>query len=320
MRDPIILVVSSDQQQRQVLARALEALGMPRPTSLEDGQAALLWVAANHCDVCVLAFNLQGNLDGLNTLHGIRQRRPELPVVMVSDSGTEQDAVAAFHGGVADYVPVRPGYEQAVAQLVRRIAEAAGESEVVPTQLVAAGVADELLQPNYQNRLRVIGRQLDLLGYRSVNVLEVAGGFVVRAVQTGSRQPEALEFADQYFPQMVATAIAARGEGERRTRSTARLTPTGYEDCLRALGYRLDAHLAEAVTITELEEFLAVGGVGKLESYNLTTVGPIQWLLREPDITFMLDEAYKRRRPEAQSQRRSSIFSRIAQRDGTGAA
>jgi len=34
----------------------------------------------------------------------------------------------------------------------------------------------------------------------------------------------------------------------------------------------------------------------------------------------MLDEAYKRRRPEAQSQRRSSIFSRIAQRDGTGAA
>lgn len=161
----------------------------------------------------------------------------------------------------------------------------------------------------------MIGRHLDLYRYRSANILEIVGGVLVRGLPEGSRSPEALEFLDRDFPQLVATAIAARGEGERRERAKATRMPTGYENFLRALGHWLDQHLAEAVTISELGDFVAVGGVAKVDATGQTTVGPLQWLLREDDTTYMLDEAYRRR---ALQQKNRSMLGRIAGRRGTG--
>ena len=151
-----------------------------------------------------------------------------------------------------------------------------------------------LLLPTYQNRLRAIGRQLDLAGYGAVNLLEVGGGFLVRALASGSRTPEALEFPDRDFPLVAAGAIAARGEDERG-RSTSPLLPTGYEDFLRALGRWLDEQQAEAITVTDLDSFVAVGGVARAEGRGHTAVEPLRALLYPDDITALLDEAFRRR-------------------------
>lgn len=51
-----------------------------------------------------------------------------------------------------------------------------------------------LLAPTYQNRLRTIGRQLDVDGYRSIVLFEVDGGFVSRAVHRRQRDILLLEF------------------------------------------------------------------------------------------------------------------------------
>lgn len=151
-----------------------------------------------------------------------------------------------------------------------------------------------LRRSTYQNRLRVVGRGLDLGGYGDVNLLEVPGGFLVRAMRPGTRTPEALEYPHDDFPRLIEEAIAARGEGQR-THRTHPLLPTGYEDLLRAVGFRLDALQAEAITVTELAGFVAVGGLGRVELSSQTSIAPFQHLLRPDDVGALLDDAFRRR-------------------------
>jgi hypothetical protein len=253
----------------------------------------------------LLDYDLPG-IDGLETLARIHQRKPNLPVIMLSGASSEEVAVAAFRARVADFVPKQRGFEQSVAQLVAQMASATPQPASTQTTLDGSGIPPELTRLTYQNRLRVIGRQLDLYGYRGATILEVAGGFLVRGTAAGSRAPEALEFLDQGFPQLLRSAYNSRGENER-PRATSALLPTGYEDFLRALGYRFDTQFAEAVTITELDSFVAVGGVARVDATGQTGFGPLQWLLRQDDIAFILDEAFRRRAPVPESRIRSFL-------------
>ncbi len=170
----------------------------------------------------------------------------------------------------------------------------------------AAELTDQLRDPTYQNRLRVIGRELDVAGYRSVNLVEIGAGFVVRVLRPGGRIPEALEFPHTDFPDLFAAAFAGRQSGGRERRNHP-LLPTGYEDFMRALGYRLDEWCAEAITVTELDTFIAVNGVGRVDSYHETSIGPFQTLLRPDDIAELIDEAFRRRSDAANP----SIFARV---------
>ncbi|HZS93616.1 MAG TPA: hypothetical protein VFA78_02370 [Chloroflexota bacterium] len=172
----------------------------------------------------------------------------------------------------------------------------------------SAELPPELLDPTYQNRLRVIGRRLDLGGYRSLNLVEIAGGFLARAMRPGERAPQALEFPHADFPRLIGAAFAERGRGQRLG-NRHELVPTGYEDFLRALGHRLDEQHAEAIAITELGNFIAVNGVAPVETYHQTAMAPFQSLLRPDDIATLLNEAFQRRAPEPQSLR-ARIFSR----------
>ena len=312
MSGPVILLVEPDSQEARRIAEALGRCALPQPVHAPSGEAAVAWVRANPCDVCVLAYQLPG-IDGLETLTRLHQRRPGLPVVLVSGANAEQVAVAAFRAGAVDYLAKHPGYPDAVARVVQQVVRGVPAAQLAFPAVAPGGLPEALLQPSYQHRLRVIGRQLDLHGYRAANLLEVGGGFVVRALAPGSRTPEALEFPDRDFPLLVAGAIAARGEGERG-RSSSPLLPTGYEDFLRALGHRLDAQAAEAITVTDLDSFVAVGGVARAEGWGHTTVEPLRALLYAEDITQLLDEAFRRR---ATPEKKGSAFARLLGRSAS---
>jgi hypothetical protein len=142
--------------------------------------------------------------------------------------------------------------------------------------------------------LRTIGRQLDIYGYHSVVIVEAEGGFLVRAKRNRARQPQALEFPDRDFPRLVASAIHEEAAEEKRIHQSE-LTPTGYEDLLRALGYRLDELTAEAIVITELEDSLVVAGRGQNRTHAIPGVHPFSWHMEQPDIELMLNEAFRRR-------------------------
>ncbi len=295
MNAPHILLVEDNPKHAQLVAQAVTHRTPGRLTHVPTGDAAITHISNNPCDVCLLDYTLPG-INGLETLARIHQRQPSLPVVMMSDASAVDVAVSAFHAGVVDYVVKQRGFQDLVAQRVHQLVHNQASQSSTSSAAVGAPAAmpDQLRQPTYQNRLRVIGRQFDLYGYRGVNLLQVAGGFLVRAFGPEARTPEALEFPDRDFPALVAGAYGARGEHTRpRTRSS--LLETGYEDFLRALGFWLDGRDAEAITVTELDQFIAVGGIGKVDGAAQTMLEPFQRLWRADDIARLLEEARSRR-------------------------
>jgi CheY-like chemotaxis protein len=297
MSDPVMLVVLKDANQAQHIVAACQQRMALRPVHLANGAEAARWIGANPCDACVLDYQLP-DMDGFDLLARIRQRKPDLPTVMISGAKSEQVAINAFRAGVADVVPKQPGFEASVAQAISQILERKTPSTPGTRPANLDGVPQALAAPNYQNRLRLIGRQLDLQGYHSINLVEVAGGVLVRSFPPGGRTPEALEFPDEQFPNLLQHALAARGTGER-TRSLKAPFLTGYEDALRAIGHRLDSRLAEAITVAELGTVVPIGGLERSDGYEQTHLPPYQELLHDDDIGYLLDEAYRRRAQQA---------------------
>ena len=296
MSSLVVLIVPENERQFNSLSKAIRGVGVGDVQHVKGADEAVRWLGLYHCDACVISYELPGRRTGLDTLLDIRTHRQNLPVIMVSRSNSEKVAVGAFHAGVVDYVPITRGYENAVASLVSQIKGARAGNLIVPAQVIPPDVEERVLLPTYQNRLRVIGRHLDLYDFRRINVLEVEGGFIVRATPARDRGVETLEFVSQQFSQLLAAASVGRGDGEKIAQTASKLLPTGYEDYLRAIGYLLDQHAAEAVTISELEDLAVVGGVGRVDATGASRYGPIQWLFRPDDVAVTLDQAYQRRR------------------------
>lgn len=116
----------------------------------------------------------------------------------------------------------------------------------------------------------------------------------MRALGPEDRLPEALEFPDRDFSQLVTAAIAARGE-RGRARSMTPLLLAGYEDFLRAVGRRFDERTAAAVTVTELDNFVAIGGMTLGDGSARGALRTFQEVLRGEDVAYLLEQARRRR-------------------------
>ncbi|HWE61667.1 MAG TPA: response regulator [Chloroflexota bacterium] len=313
-----VLVADKHEKDARLVADAVAALALPYPTHVRSAGEALAWVATYECDLCVVDYGLP-DLNGLETLIRIHQRRPTLPVILTSNAQSEDVAIAAFHAGVVDYIPKKRGYAALVASVIRQVEQKAPRdrgrerplgmeihsgqqaepavSPVLVTPVRAATATDpagRVFQPTYENRLRAIGHELDTSGYRSINLSQVIGGFHVRAIAPRQRTPEVLVFHDHDLQLMMEQTLGKRGTGER-VRDQFHWLATGYEDFLRALGYELDQRKAEAITITEFDRVVAVGGVALLDHERQAGLGPFQELLSQEDISRLLDAAFMRR-------------------------
>ncbi|HUZ03625.1 MAG TPA: response regulator [Thermomicrobiaceae bacterium] len=298
MVGPTILLVESDLVQTQQLIQALGQMALPRPAHVSTGEAALEWLETHDCDACVLDYRLSG-VDGLETLARIRQRKPAVPVIVVAAAESAGVAAAAFRAGALDFVPKHQGYADVVARLAARLVRSRRAAQELTKAIRGPGVPAALLTPTYENRLRAIGWRLDADGYRNLYLLEVAGGFVGRAVPPGGvRVPEALEFPDRTFPTVIALAIQTAAH--RRVVEPAarpRLLPMGYEDFLLALGRRLDGRGARAITVAEFDDFVAVCGLESGERTPPTAVVPFRRILRAEDLVSLVGDAFTERAP-----------------------
>jgi two-component system nitrogen regulation response regulator NtrX len=105
---PRILVVDDEPNIRRMLSSLLAAEGYSTRVA-GDGAGALLALAAGEPDVVLLDLALPG-IDGLTVLDTIRQRWPDLPVVMMSGRATLSDAVRATRSGAFHFLekPLAP--------------------------------------------------------------------------------------------------------------------------------------------------------------------------------------------------------------------
>ncbi len=92
-----VLVVEDDESIRRVLEFQLGEAGHA-VTSLQDGESAAQYIAANDVD-CVLTDVRMPGLSGIDLLRRIGAVQPETPVIVLTAFGDMETAVEALRAG-----------------------------------------------------------------------------------------------------------------------------------------------------------------------------------------------------------------------------
>ncbi len=105
-----ILIVDDEEAIRRTVAAILSDEGY-RPVEAHDASAALERIESASPDLVLLDVAMPGR-DGLELLEELSQKRPELPVVMMSGHGTIETAVRATKLGAYDFLEKPLTYEK----------------------------------------------------------------------------------------------------------------------------------------------------------------------------------------------------------------
>ncbi|MFQ5660106.1 MAG: sigma-54-dependent transcriptional regulator [Gammaproteobacteria bacterium] len=100
-----ILIVEDDAALREAICDTLQLVGYQTHTA-ENGQAALGVLHKNHVDMVVSDIQM-ARLNGIRLLARVREKKPEIPVILMTAYGTIQQAVEAIQEGALDYL-VKP--------------------------------------------------------------------------------------------------------------------------------------------------------------------------------------------------------------------
>ncbi|MDQ8154464.1 MAG: sigma-54 dependent transcriptional regulator [Gemmatimonadota bacterium] len=106
---PSVLIIDDEPNIRRMVGALLEAEGF-EVRDASDGQAGIARALEWEPDLVLLDLMMPGALDGLATLEQLRERFPELPVVMMSGRAGLADAVKATRLGAVNFLekPLTP--------------------------------------------------------------------------------------------------------------------------------------------------------------------------------------------------------------------
>ena len=164
-----------------------------------DGERGIQVVGTTRPDLILLDLNMKG-LDGIETLKRLRERDPEVRVVMLTVSDNEEDVVAALRAGADGYLLKDMEPEEILAGLARvtqgrlvlsdrlvdLVARALREDSR-PARVSEAGLTPReeeilgLLERGYSNKL--IARDLDL----SVGTVKVHVKHILKKLRLKTR-------------------------------------------------------------------------------------------------------------------------------------
>ena len=130
-KPPLILVAEDDKSVRLVVQQALARQGYAVQSS---GTAAGLWklIESGKGDVLITDVALPDG-DALDLLPRIQERRPDLPVIVMSARSTLLTAVKAQQVGVFEYLP-KPFELRSLIEVTQRAVETIGTPSRSSTQ------------------------------------------------------------------------------------------------------------------------------------------------------------------------------------------
>jgi two-component system response regulator FlrC len=131
MRTKPILLVEDDERLREALAETLRLAGFEVRVAAEGAEA--LQVLASAPIAAVVTDYQMKPMDGSALLARIRDRLPQLPVLMITAHGSIEHAVNSMMAGATDYL-VKPFAAQVLAEKLERI---------VPREMPATGMVAE---------------------------------------------------------------------------------------------------------------------------------------------------------------------------------
>jgi DNA-binding response OmpR family regulator len=131
-----ILVVEDERSLREGLEDLLRGAGH-EPLAAADGETALQHLEQQSFDLVLLDLMLPG-IDGLEVCTRTRQARPDLPILMLTARGAEDDRVAGLDSGADDYVCKPFGARELLAR-IEALGRRAGTLSEVAGVLCADG-------------------------------------------------------------------------------------------------------------------------------------------------------------------------------------
>lgn len=150
-----VWIIDDDRSIRWVLEKALQK-GEMTTTSFTNGADALTALEREKPDVILSDIRMPG-MDGLTLLNKIKDRHPELPVIIMTAHSDLDSAVSAYDGGAFEYLPKPFDLDDAVEQ-VRKACRANRRSDPFNGE-TDAGDAEIIGEaPAMQEVFRAIGR------------------------------------------------------------------------------------------------------------------------------------------------------------------
>lgn len=116
------LVIDDDRGVRQFLHDFLQIQGC-QCEAMADSSGVMDWLSANPCDAIVLDLNLGHDPDeGFSILEAIRERYSQLPIVILTGAGYDEDKLQmAIHAGANGYISKTIPPEELFAALMRAV-------------------------------------------------------------------------------------------------------------------------------------------------------------------------------------------------------
>ena len=123
-----VLIIDDEPNMRWVLGKALEQAGYTVQTA-SGGEEGLGVLAHNPVGLVLLDLKLKGE-DGLAVLRRIRQRAPEVVVLMFTAYGTVPAAVEAIQLGASDFLRKPFDVEEVLFKIARSLERRAMQQEL----------------------------------------------------------------------------------------------------------------------------------------------------------------------------------------------
>src|SRR6266404_3607076 len=150
-----VWVIDDDRSIRWVFEKALAREGIPFKTFAQATEAMEALDTTGAPQVLVSDIRMPGT-SGLELLQTLKQRFPDLPVIVMTAYSDLESAVAAFQGGAFEYLPKPFDVDQAVELIRRALGESIREDEAEES---LTGTPDILGQAqSMQEVFRAVGR------------------------------------------------------------------------------------------------------------------------------------------------------------------
>ncbi len=160
-----VWVVDDDRSIRWVLERALEQEGL-HALSFENGNEVLARLAKSRPDAIISDIRMPG-IDGIDLLKQVRERHPDLPIIIMTAHSDLESAVSSYQSGAFDYLPKPFDVDDAVAMVKRAVTHAqdSRSAQTPTTDQIATEIIGQA--PAMQEVFRAIGR----LSHSNITVL-----------------------------------------------------------------------------------------------------------------------------------------------------
>lgn len=156
---PTLLIVDDDETIQRLLAMAAKDHGWI-PVAAMSGQEAINAINPS-IDAVVLDLGLPG-MNGIETLGHLHEKRPGVPIIMLTGTNDAETAVQALKAGAADYI-TKPFELRRLFDLLRAAVKAAEKSSPAPPAPKAAPSAPlETSSPRMRLLLRQVERAAQL--------------------------------------------------------------------------------------------------------------------------------------------------------------